>query len=122
MQITVSGHHVDVTDSLRDHAKSKLRKVASHFSEVVAINVTLILGNAKNHTTEINTTYHGKDVAVRVEGTDMYAAITQGRDKLHRILADLKGAEKAARKDKPIPSEHLEPRVEDGAQSAARIA
>lgn len=105
MQITVSGHHIDVTDSLRDHAKNKLKKVESHFAEVGAIDVTLILDNAKTHVAEIKTIYHGKDVAVRVEGNDMYTAITHGRDKLRRILANLKGSEKAARQDKPSPNE-----------------
>ncbi len=108
MQITVSGHHIEVTDSLRQHAVSKLQKIGSHFPEVTSIDVTLTLDNAKNQVAEIRTVYHGKETAVRVESADMYAAITQGREKLHRILSGRKGAEKTARKDKSVAPQPVE--------------
>ncbi|HSB96797.1 MAG TPA: ribosome-associated translation inhibitor RaiA, partial [Spongiibacteraceae bacterium] len=34
MQITVSGHHVDVTPALRDYVTNKLSKLQNHFDHI----------------------------------------------------------------------------------------
>lgn len=119
MQITVSGHHVEVTESLRDHTVSKLQKIGSHFPEIMSIDVTLTLDNAKDQIAEMYTSYHGKDTAVKVEGDDMYLAITQGRDKLHRILSAIKSAEKASRKDRSAQSPSTLPDTDMATDPAA---
>eukprot|EP01002_Notosolenus_urceolatus_P001864 NODE_14909_length_333_cov_16.271127_g13745_i0.p1 GENE.NODE_14909_length_333_cov_16.271127_g13745_i0~~NODE_14909_length_333_cov_16.271127_g13745_i0.p1 ORF type:complete len:62 (+),score=5.23 NODE_14909_length_333_cov_16.271127_g13745_i0:125-310(+) len=41
MQITVSGHHVDVTPSLRDYVNTKLGKLQRHFDNITNTDVTL---------------------------------------------------------------------------------
>ena len=36
MQINLTGHHVDLTDSLRDYVESKLEKLERHFDQVAS--------------------------------------------------------------------------------------
>ena len=41
MQINVSGHHLDVTDSLRHYVITKLDKLERHFDKITHMNVIL---------------------------------------------------------------------------------
>ncbi|MCP4528656.1 MAG: ribosome-associated translation inhibitor RaiA [Aestuariibacter sp.] len=114
MQITVAGHHIEVTENLHSHVVSKLQKISSHFPEIMSVDVTLTLDNGKDSVVEMHTVYHGKTASVKVDNDDMYHAITQGRDKLQRILSDIKSSEKALRKDKSVA--HQEPALDGDAE------
>ena len=39
MRLNVSGHHVEITDSLRKHALTKLEKLAKHFDRINKMKV-----------------------------------------------------------------------------------
>ncbi|MCZ8072764.1 MAG: ribosome-associated translation inhibitor RaiA, partial [Paucibacter sp.] len=41
MNLTISGHHLEVTPSLREYVLTKLDRVTRHFDQVVDINVLL---------------------------------------------------------------------------------
>ena len=41
MNVSVTGHHIDVTPALRDYASSKLSKLERHFDHVTEIHVVL---------------------------------------------------------------------------------
>ena len=41
MQINVSGHHVEVTDSLRSYVNTKLDRLERHFDKIIHMNVIL---------------------------------------------------------------------------------
>ena len=41
MQITVSGHHVEVTSSLREYVESKLQRLERHFDHLTTVHVVL---------------------------------------------------------------------------------
>ena len=41
MNLTVAGHHVDVTDSLNHYVGEKIHKLERHFDNVTDIHVTL---------------------------------------------------------------------------------
>ena len=41
MQLNVSGHHVEVTDSLRNYVSSKLERLERHFDRITNMNVIL---------------------------------------------------------------------------------
>ena len=41
MNLTISGHHLDVTPSLREYVLTKLDRVTRHFDQVVDITVLL---------------------------------------------------------------------------------
>lgn len=41
MQITVSGHQVDITESLRAYASEKVGRIQKHFDHVINTNIVL---------------------------------------------------------------------------------
>lgn len=85
MQITVSGHHVDVTPALRDYVNSKLGKLQRHFDNITNSAVTLTVEKLV-HKAEATVHVAGADLFALSESGDMYAAIDALADKLDRQL------------------------------------
>lgn len=94
MQINITGHHVDVTDSLKDYVDSKFIKLERHSDQIN--NVHVILNVEKlNQKAEATLHLNGGEVFATAEHTDMYAAIDGLIDKLDRQV--LKHKEKVKR-------------------------
>jgi putative sigma-54 modulation protein len=85
MQITVSGHHVDVTPALRDYVTTKLSKLQRHFDNITNSAVTLTVEKLV-HKAEATVHVAGADLFALSESSDMYAAIDALTDKLDRQL------------------------------------
>lgn len=85
MQITVSGHHVDVTPALRDYVNTKLGKLQKHFDNITNSAVTLTVEKLI-HKAEATVHVAGADLFALSESEDMYAAIDSLADKLDRQL------------------------------------
>lgn len=85
MQITVSGHHVDVTPALRDYVTGKLGKLQRHFDNITNTNVTLTVEKMVQKA-EAVVHVAGADLFATAESEDMYAAIDGLTDKLDRQL------------------------------------
>lgn len=85
MQITVSGHHVDVTDPLHDYVQAKFDRLQRHFSQITNVDVTLKVEKLV-HKAESVLHIAGKDLFAAAESEDMYAAIDALADKLDRQL------------------------------------
>ncbi|MFT7132251.1 MAG: putative sigma-54 modulation protein [Cyclobacteriaceae bacterium] len=85
MQINVSGHHVDVTDSLRNYVVTKLDKLERHFDKITHMNVILSVDKQRQ---KAESTVHisGGEVYADAESDDLYAAIDKLTDKLDRQL------------------------------------
>lgn len=85
MQITISGHHVDVTSALREFINSKLEKLGRHVEQISSIKVVLHVEKLRQMA---DATIHiaGADVVANAEHDDMYAAIDLLTDKLDRQL------------------------------------
>jgi putative sigma-54 modulation protein len=41
MQISLTGHHVDITDALRSYVGSKFERLERHFDDVTNVHVVL---------------------------------------------------------------------------------
>ena len=95
MQITVSGHHVDITDSLRSYVVTRLDKLERHFDKITHINVILTVEKLRQ---KAESTVHisGGEVYADAESEDMYAAIDMLTNKLDRQL--IKHKEKSSDK------------------------
>lgn len=85
MQITVSGHHVDVTPALRDYVTTKLSKLQNHFDNITKTAVTLTVEKLVQKA-EASVHVAGADLFAECESEDMYAAIDSLADKLDRQL------------------------------------
>jgi putative sigma-54 modulation protein len=88
MNLTISGHHLEVTPALREYVINKLDRVTRHFDQVVDINVLLTVEKQKEkerrQKAEVNLHVKGRDIHVEHANEDLYAAIDQLVDKLDR--------------------------------------
>jgi putative sigma-54 modulation protein len=90
MQINLSGHHVEITDSLRDYVNTKFAKLERHFDHIN--NVYVVLNVEKlNQTAEATLHLNGGEVFASSEDLDMYAAIDSLIDKLDKQILKYKG-------------------------------
>ena len=83
MQLTISGHHVDVTPAIRQHVEGKLEPIQRHDDQITRIEVTLIV-ERHLHKAEANLHVAGADLFASSESDDMYKAIDSLADKLDR--------------------------------------
>ena len=88
MNLTISGHHLEVTPSLREYVLTKLDRVTRHFDQVVDINILLSVANLKEkdrrQRAEVNLHVKGRDIFIESAHEDLYAAIDELMDKLDR--------------------------------------
>jgi len=85
MQINISGHHIEVTDSLRDYVHSKLERLNNHHDRITSTNVILTVDKLVQ---KAEATLHvsGKDIFADASDADLYTAIDSLADKLDRQL------------------------------------
>jgi putative sigma-54 modulation protein len=85
MQITISGHHVEVTEPLREYVLSKIERLQRHSEQITKTEVTLVVEKLIQ---KAEATIHvaGADIFANAESEDMYAAIDLLSDKLDRQL------------------------------------
>jgi len=85
MQISITGHHLEVADSLRSYVETKFQKLERHFDHVTDVHV--ILGIEKlNKKAEATVHISGATLFAEDHQEDMYAAIDNLVDKLDRQL------------------------------------
>ncbi len=85
MQINVSGHHVEVTDSLRSYVNTKLDRLERHFDKIIHMSVILSVEKQRQKA-ESTIRISGGEVYADAESEDLYAAIDMLADKLDRQL------------------------------------
>ncbi len=88
MNLTISGHHLEVTPALREYVLNKLERITRHFDQVVDVSVLLRVENLreKDRRQKAEVTLHvkGRDIFVEQANEDLYAAIDELMDKLDR--------------------------------------
>jgi len=107
MQLNLTGHHVDITDSMRDYVTSKLERLERHFDHVTNVHVILSVEKQRQ---KAEATIHitGNKIFADCEDEDMYAAIDALVDKLDRQICKHKEKvtdhhrSNGALKDQPI--------------------
>ena len=83
MNLSVSGHHLDVTPAIRTYVHSKIERVARHFDHVIDAHVILTVDKQRQKA-EVTLHVRGKDLHCECEDADLYAAIDLLVDKLDR--------------------------------------
>ena len=85
MQINISGHHVEVTQALKDYVQSKVDKLERHFEYITNVQVTLTVEKLMQ---KAEATIHasGAELHANADDENMYAAIDGLADKLDRQL------------------------------------
>lgn len=85
MQINLTGHHVDVTSSLRDYVTGKMDRLERHFDHVTDVHVILSVEKLR-HKAEATIHISGGNLFADATEEDMYAAVDALVDKLDRQI------------------------------------
>ena len=93
MQINISGHHVELTNPLREYVQSKLARLERHAAEISHADVVLNVEKLRQKV-EATIRMAGAELFAHAESEDMYAAIDALADKLDRQLRKHKGKTK----------------------------
>ncbi|ALS60231.1 MULTISPECIES: ribosome hibernation-promoting factor, HPF/YfiA family [Pandoraea] len=94
MNLKISGHHLELTPSLREFVINKLDRVLRHFDQVMGAEVILSVDKTKEKTgrqvASITVFLKGKEIFVEKCDEDMYAAIDKLIDMLDRKVIQFK--------------------------------
>ena len=89
MQLTITGHHIDVTPALREKVESKLSKLSRHFDNLTDIHCILTV-EKHQHKAEATVHLTGGTLHADSINEDMYAAVDGLIDKLSRQVRKFK--------------------------------
>lgn len=88
MNLTISGHHLEVTPALRNYVITKLDRINRHFDQVVDMKVLLTVEKQKEkqnrQRAECSIHVKGSDIFAESAHADLYAAVDELVDKLDR--------------------------------------
>jgi putative sigma-54 modulation protein len=85
MHLDLSGHHVEITDSMRGHVEKKFERIARHFEHVIDVHCVLTVEKLR-HKAEATLTIPGTKLYADATEPNMYAAIDALADKLDRCV------------------------------------
>ena len=83
MQLSISGHQLEITDSLHHHVSEKVEKIVRHFDHVTNTNVVLHVEKTR-HIAEATVNTKGAMIHASSTADDMYTAIDSMAQKLDR--------------------------------------
>jgi ribosome hibernation promoting factor len=85
MQLSVTGHHIEITESLRSYVGTKLAKLERHFDNMTDIHCILTVEKLE-HKAEATIHVGGGTIHADSIEPNMYAAIDILADKLDRQI------------------------------------
>ncbi len=83
MQINLTGHHIDISQALREYVNGKFERLERHFDHVINVHVILSVEKLR-HNAEASMLVSGNKLFADAVDEDMYAAIDNLADKLDR--------------------------------------
>ena len=89
MQLNITGHHIDITDALRNKVSDKMARIERHFDHVTDMHVILTVEKLR-HKAEATVNVPGETLFAESVEEDMYAAIDSMVDKLDRRVKKFK--------------------------------
>ena len=83
MQLSISGHHIDLSDALRDYVTAKVKKLERHYDHITNLHVVLSVEKL-DQKAEATAHVSGAELFADAVADDLYAAIDMLVDKLDR--------------------------------------
>ncbi len=90
MQINLSGHHVEITEALRENVNTKMEKLTRHFDHINNVHVVLTVEKL-NQIAEATVHVNGTDLHAKAQNSDMYSSIDSLVGKLDKQILKYKG-------------------------------
>lgn len=112
MQLNITGHHVDVTDSLKAYVAEKLERLEKHFDHVNNVHVILSVEKLRQKS-EATVNISGASLFADSTNEDMYASIDSMVDKLDRQIKKHKEKLKDHHRQEGSEIKHQQPVVEE---------
>ncbi|MBS1212098.1 MAG: yfiA [Proteobacteria bacterium] len=85
MQLSITGHHVEVTDAMKNYVDEKFRRLERHFDQLIDVHVILSVEKLAQKA-ESTVMVNGATLFAEDTQPDMYAAIDALIDKLDRQI------------------------------------
>ncbi|HET7306732.1 MAG TPA: ribosome-associated translation inhibitor RaiA [Gammaproteobacteria bacterium] len=89
MEMSLTGHHVDISPSLRSYVDNKVERLERHFDHATDIHVILSVEKLR-HKAEARMNLPGNELFADAVDENMYAAIDELVDKLDRQVKTFK--------------------------------
>lgn len=83
MQLSISGHQLEITESLHNHISDRVEKIVRHFDHVTKTNVVLHVEKTR-HIAEATVNTKGAMIHASSESDNMYTSIDAMAHKLDR--------------------------------------
>ena len=80
MQLTISGHQIDLTDSMKTYIGEKMNRIERHFDHLNSIDVVLHVEKI-HHKAEATVNAKGITMHAHADSANMYATIDELADK-----------------------------------------
>lgn len=106
MNLTISGHHLELTPAIRSHVENKVARFSKYFDHIIGAHAILtvdkqLVDKDKRHKVEITLQLKGKDAHATGLSHDMYLAIDDAVEKLERQLGKYKERVQDHKAEKP---------------------
>jgi putative sigma-54 modulation protein len=85
MQLNITGHHIEVTEALKNYVTEKFGKLERHFDQVIDVHVILLVEKLVQKA-EATVQVNGAKLFAEESHEDLYAAIDGLIDKLDRQI------------------------------------
>jgi putative sigma-54 modulation protein len=85
MQLSLTGHHVEITAALRSYVNKKLERLVRHSDHLMDAHCVLTVEKLMQRA-EMTLHLRGETVHALAENLNMYAAIDALTDKLERLV------------------------------------
>ncbi len=86
MQLSLTGHHVEITPALREYVEKKLERIVRHFDQVIDVHCVLTVEEKLRQKADATLHVSGNAIHAVATEPDMYAAIDALADKLDRCI------------------------------------
>ncbi len=85
MQLSISGHHLDVTEAIKSYIEQKFKRIVRHDDHVTNVHVVI---SVERHHQRAEATLHGVggEIFADAQSNDLYAAIDQLADRVDRQI------------------------------------
>lgn len=86
MRLSVTGRHIEITDSMKQYAEDKARKLTKFYDRIEVIEVVVDRESVRYRVEMLVRTDHRHTFVGQVDAEDFYEAIDLVADKLERQL------------------------------------
>ncbi len=117
MQVTVTFRRIEATDSIRDYADAKVRRVVSKYFRRPLEGHVVLSVSKRRHSAEITVVADRLTLNAKEETGDLYAAIDLAMDKIERQAKKRKTKRQAHKAPASVP---LTISIDDESSSAAQ--